>query len=187
METRRGTRLRVVPDVFNNVPMDFLLRSRTKPIRCTPNAISPQNGHESTNVHWSRGPVNHRAYERFIDEHSSLSLSLLKKKECLSGSVGRWYVTRNPKKSGWIRLEDVKSGSVAVQNDSSHPSPSLLPPFIRNFALRWRILKFLLLHWRSSWCDERCKSAWFDHAPPCLLRTREGWLKLEEGREGFDV
>lgn len=82
METRRGTRLRVVPDVFNNVPMDFLLRSRTKPIRCTPNAISPQNGHESTNMIIDHH-VNHRAYVL------STSVPLSKKKECLSGSVGR--------------------------------------------------------------------------------------------------
>lgn len=71
------------------------------PLRCTPNAISPQNGHESTNVHWSRGPVNHRAYERFIDEHSSLSLSLSLEKKGMFVGISRPLIRdQKPEKIG---------------------------------------------------------------------------------------
>lgn len=93
METRRGTRLRVVPDVFNNVPMDFLLRSRTKPIRCTPNAISPQNGHESTNVIIDHH-VNHRAYVL------STSVPLSKKKRMFVGISRPVIRDQKPEKIG---------------------------------------------------------------------------------------
>lgn len=188
METRGGARLRVVPDVFNNVQMDFLLRSRTKPIRCTPNAISPQNGHESM-VHWS-APDDHVApwiIVRTFYRRAFLSKKKKKeKKECLSGSVCRWYVTRKPKKSGWIRLEDVKSGSVAVQNDSSHP-PSH-PLFLLHSKLCASLANIKIPppvgEVRDGRCDERCKSVWRPRST-MFAENERGLIGVGGGERGL--
>lgn len=127
--------------------------------------FSPQNGREST-VHWS-APIITWPRESSCVRFIGGRLSRKKKKERSAGSVGR-IRDQKPEKIG----SDVKSGRIKTIRAS--------PSFVRNFALRWRILKSLpVREVRDAMSDAKVPD---DHVPPCLRKeSRVDWSWIGRG------